>query len=221
MFDTIHYEEVKTRLKGKAALLAVSKQHTAEEIQTAYDMGQRMFGENKANELCRKAEVLPKDIEWHFIGHLQRNKVRQILPVVSCIQSLDSVRLAQEIEKEAARIDRTVSCLLEFHLALCDENKTGLPEEDALAILKACRLPHIRIEGIMAMGPHTEDEAEIRRVFERGYALFRRLQKEDENIRILSMGMSGDYQIAVSCGANLVRLGSCLFRRDDGADPLF
>ena len=215
MFDTEHYEEVKERLKGRAVLCAVSKMHTAEEIRTAYDRGQRIFGENKANELAAKAEALPKDIEWHFIGHLQRNKVKTVLPHVSCIQSLDSERLAQEIEKEAAKLDKTVSCLLEFHLALEDENKTGLPEEDALEILKACRLPHLRIEGIMAMGPHTEDEAEIRAVFERARALFERLRQEDPNIRILSMGMSDDYPIAVSCGANLVRIGSYLFHNEE------
>ena len=211
MFDREHYKEVLERLDGRARLCAVSKMHTEEEIRAAYDNGQRIFGENKANELCRKAEALPKDIEWHFIGHLQRNKVRQILPYVSCIQSLDSLRLAMVIEKEAARIDKEISCLLEFHLALSDFNKTGLPEEMAGKMLKACNLPHINIEGIMAMGPHTEDEEEIRRVFERGHALFERLQKEDEKIRILSMGMSDDYPIAVSCGANLVRIGSYLF----------
>ncbi|MBR2794020.1 MAG: YggS family pyridoxal phosphate-dependent enzyme [Solobacterium sp.] len=211
MFDKDHYEEVKKRLEGRAELCAVSKMHSIEEIQCAYDMGQRRFGENKAAELVSKANALPKDIEWHFIGHLQRNKVKQILPYVSCIESLDSVRLAETIEKEAAKLDKTVSCLLEFHLALKDENKTGLPEEEALEVLRACQLPHINIKGIMAMGPHTEDEAEIREVFQRGRALFERLQKEDRNLTVLSMGMSDDYPIAVDCGATLVRIGSYLF----------
>jgi hypothetical protein len=183
-----------------------------EDILAAYELGQRIFGENHAAELCEKAKNLPQDIQWHFIGHLQRNKVKAILPYVSCIQSLDSMRLAEVIEKEAAKQDRIVSCLLEFHLALSDTNKTGLLEGDAMEMLEKCReLKHIKIDGIMTMGPHTEAEDEIRRVFERGHDLFLRLQEKDPNIRILSMGMSDDYMTALDCGSNMVRIGSYLF----------
>ncbi|MBO7703864.1 MAG: YggS family pyridoxal phosphate-dependent enzyme [Solobacterium sp.] len=215
MFDEITYRAVLSELHDKAVLCAVSKMHTAEEIQTAYDLGQRIFAENKAAELSSKAEALPKDIEWHFIGHLQRNKVKQVLPHVSLIQSLDSKRLADEIEKEAAKLNRTVSCLLEFHLAEADTNKTGLDPKDAEEMLEYCqKLPHIRIKGIMAMGPHTEDEQEIETVFARGAALFQSLQKKDPSLTVLSMGMSDDYPIAVKAGANMVRIGSRLFKGD-------
>ncbi len=213
MFDKEHYLRVKEQLNGRAELCAVSKKHTCEEIQAAYDLGQRVFGENHAAELCTKAQQLPQDISWHFIGHLQRNKVKAVLPYVSCIQSLDSLRLAQVIEKEAAKIGKTVPCLLEFHLASEDTNKTGLLEEEAEPMLEECRkLEHLRIDGIMTMGPHTEDEAEIRRVFEQARGLYERLREKEEGIHILSMGMSDDYQTALACGSNMVRIGSYLFR---------
>ncbi len=214
MFAEEVYQEVLHELNGRARLCAVSKMHSAEEIQHAYDLGQRIFGENKANELCMKAEALPKDIEWHFIGHLQRNKVRQILPCVSCIQSLDSVRLAREIEKEAAKLNRTVDCMLEFHLASSDTNKTGLLPEEADMMLEECaKLPHVRLVGMMTMGPHTEEEKEIRRVFAEGHNLFTKLSQQNSDIRILSMGMSDDYLLALDAGSNMVRIGSKLFRR--------
>lgn len=215
MFAEKEYRAICLETEGRAVLCAVTKRHTVEEIRNAYDLGQRIFAENKAQELCRKAPELPDDIEWHFIGHLQRNKVRQILPYVSCIQSLDSLRLAETIEQEAARLNRVVSCLLEFHLASDDLNKTGLAESDAFEMMKACAaLPHIRIDGIMAMGPHTEDEAEIRSVFEEGRRLFDSLKSQYPSIHILSMGMSDDYPLALDAGANMIRIGSKLFQED-------
>ena len=215
MFAETEYNAVRKELEGRAVLCAVSKHHTPEEIMRAYDLGQRVFGENKAQELIRKAQVLPDDIKWHFIGHLQRNKVRQILPYVSCIQSLDSLRLAETIEKEAALCGRIVSCLLEFHLAENDINKTGLMTEDAGPMMEACSaMPHIRIDGIMAMGPHTEDPEAVRAVFRRGYELFSALRKDYSSLSILSMGMSDDYPLALEAGANMVRIGSKLFQED-------
>ncbi len=216
MFAEEEYRQIREQLEGRASLCAVTKKHTAEEIRQAYDLGQRVFGENKAQELTAKAEVLPEDIKWHFIGHLQRNKVKQILPYVSCIQSLDSLRLAEAIEKEASAHQKTISCLLEFHLAKDDLNKTGLLPEEAESVLEACmKLPHIRIDGIMAMGPHTEDTAEIHTVFREGRILFERLKKTCPSIHILSMGMSDDYLIALEEGANMVRIGSKLFQQEE------
>ena len=215
MFAKEEYRRIQAECKDHATLCVVSKKHSVQEIQEAYDLGQRIFGENRVQELLEKAPQLPKDIEWHFIGHLQRNKVRQVLPLLSCIQSLDSLRLAQVIEQEAAAINKTISCLLEFHLALEDTNKTGLRKEEARAMLEACAsFPHIHVEGIMAMGPHTEDDAEIRAVFEEGFQLYESLRTVDPSLQILSMGMSDDYPIALEAGSNLIRIGSRLFLQE-------
>ncbi|MBQ1326001.1 MAG: YggS family pyridoxal phosphate-dependent enzyme [Solobacterium sp.] len=207
-----HYNEVKTTIGPDVSLLVVSKTRSEEEIMAYYALGQRCFGENHAQEILAKKD-LPADIEWHFIGHLQRNKVRSIAPYVSMVESLDNLPLAKVIEKECARIGKVMPCLAEFHLAVQDENKTGLAEEDAFAFIdEIMKLPHIHLEGIMAMGPHTEDEEEIRRIFLQGKELFDRIrEKYGDQIRILSMGMSDDYRIAVECGSTQVRIGSYLF----------
>ena len=207
-----HYEEVKTIIGPDVRLLVVSKTRSEEEIMAYYALGQRCFGENHAQEILAKKD-LPADIEWHFIGHLQRNKVRSIAPYVSMIESLDNLPLAKVIEKECARIGKVMPCLAEFHLALQDENKTGLAQEDAFAFIdEVMQLPHIHLEGIMAMGPHTEDEEEIRRIFLQGKALFDRIRERyGDQIRILSMGMSDDFRIAAECGSTQVRIGSYLF----------
>lgn len=203
-------------IAGKAALTVVTKKRSVEQIMYYYDHGERCFGENHAQELVEKAEVLPKDIQWQFIGHLQRNKVRMVLPYVDRIQSLDSLELAREIEKECTKENRTMKCLAEFHLAEEDENKTGLAKEDAIPFLDACaRLPHLHVEGIMVMGPHTQDQDRIREVFTQAHDLYLSLRERyGEGIRILSMGMSADYPIAVDCGSNMVRVGTYLFTED-------
>ena len=209
-----HYETVKNSLNG-AELCIVTKYRSTEEILSYYAEGERIFAENHAQELLAKAPLLPDDIRWQFIGHLQRNKVRSILPYVSCIQSLDSLELAKVIEKEAARIGKTVSVLAEFHLAEEDENKTGLQKEDASAFFtEVMKLEHLDLCGIMAMGPHTQDSERICSVFREGKELFDALQKEygSEKIRILSMGMSSDYTLALSCGSTMVRIGTYLFQ---------
>jgi pyridoxal phosphate enzyme (YggS family) len=207
--------EVLASLPEGVELVAVSKFHPADMIREAYDCGQRIFGESHVQELQAKRATLPDDIQWHFIGHLQRNKVKQILPYVSCIQSLDSLRLAETIEKEAAALGRTVSCLLEFHLAAQDTRKTGLLPEEADAMMQACQnLPHLSIDGIMAMGPHTDDADAVRAVFREGRGLYDRLRAEYPSIHILSMGMSDDYLLALEAGSNMVRIGSKLFQED-------
>lgn len=207
-----HYEQVKRTAGSTAELLVVSKTRSKEEIMAYYELGQRAFGENHAQEILAKKD-LPSDIQWHFIGHLQRNKVKSIAPYVSMVESLDNLALARVIDKECAKIGRIMPCLAEFHLAVQDENKTGLAEEDALTFIEeVMKLPNIRLEGMMAMGPHTDDREEIRRVFTHGRELFERLRDTfGEQFHILSMGMSDDYDIAVECGSTEIRVGSYLF----------
>ena len=208
------YTEVKKALGTKASLCIVSKHRTPEQILSYYEAGERVFGENRITELKAKYDVLPKDIEWHFIGHLQKNKVRDTVRCVSCIQSVDSRALAECIEKECAKQNKTMRIFAEFHLADEDENKTGLSPEEAFDFFDACQnCPHLDLCGIMVMGPHTEDTERIREVFSEAHALFTRLQNRygSEKITTLSMGMSDDYEIALSCGSTMVRLGTCLF----------
>ena len=179
-----------------------------------YETGERIFGENHAKELVEKAKQLPEDIQWQFIGHLQRNKVKDILPYVTLIQSLDNMALAQVIEKEASKIDKQIDVLVEFHLAQDDLNKTGLAKEEAIPFITNClACKHIHIKGIMVMGPHTEDEEKIASVFAEANQLFHQIREAfpEEDIRILSMGMSDDYPIALANGSTMVRIGTYLF----------
>jgi pyridoxal phosphate enzyme (YggS family) len=212
-----HYETVRSVIAGKAQLCVVTKKRSKAEIMAYYDLGERMFGENHAQELLDKVD-LPADIRWQFIGHLQTNKVRQIVPYVDCVQSLDSLALAKELDKQSRRLGRVMKCLAEFHLAEADANKTGLARADAIPFLDACKAyPNIEVCGIMVMGPHTGDTAKIAAVFRDAHQLYLELQKHcgAAQIRILSMGMSADYPIAVAEGANLVRIGTYLFEEGD------
>ncbi len=209
-----HYENIKKQLGNSCCLCAVTKRRTVEEVMPLYEAGERDFAENRADELKHKYEAMPKDIRWHFIGHLQKNKVRTVLPMVSLIQSLDSPELARIIEKEAARIGRTVDVLVELHLAVEDTAKTGLTTEEADALIGQCmELPHVRVCGIMVMGPHTDDTERIREVFEEARTFYLKMQEKygKETIHILSMGMSSDYAIALECGSDMVRIGTYLF----------
>lgn len=208
-----HYDTVKRNIGPGVQLCAVTKRRSLEEILSLYEAGERIFAENRADELIARAEALPKDIQWHFIGHLQRNKVRRLLPYVSMIQSLDSIALAEEIEKEAARLNRIVPVLAEFHLALEDTGKSGLSPDQAEEVFDRCfALAHLRPEGIMVMGPHGADQKRIAEVFTAARRLYESLQERyGSDIRILSMGMSSDYETAVSCGSNMVRIGTYLF----------
>lgn len=198
-------------------LVAVSKTHSVEEIMEAYQTGQRCFAENKAQELSAKQPLLPSDIEWHFIGHLQSNKVKYIAPFVSLIHSVDSLKLLQVIDKEASKNGRTISCLLQFHIAE-EDTKFGLDIEEAEEILesKAYReLKNISIAGIMSMATFTDDYDQVRREFRHLKAIFDQLKGKyfahDPAFREISMGMSDDYEIAVSEGSTLVRIGSSIF----------
>lgn len=210
-----HYQKVKEVL-GKASLVVVTKHHSAPEILEYYNAGERAFGENRVSELKEKYSVLPSDIRWQFIGHLQKNKVRPVVKMASCIQSLDSLELAMEINRECQKISKVMSCLVEVHLAAEDTNKTGIPKEELLPLLKQCEtMENISIDGLMVMGPHTEDKQRIQEVFSQAHTLFCEAQKNYPSLQVLSMGMSDDYEIALTCGSNMVRIGSYLFETGD------
>lgn len=210
-------ERVKSKLPENVELVAVSKFHPVEALQEAYDAGQRLFGENRAQELVAKAPHLPNDIRWHFLGHLQKNKVRAIMPYVSVIESVDSISLLKLIEKEAARIDRTVDVLLQLHVAQ-EETKSGFSVEEVLEAGEAGELtcyPHIHVCGVMAMASLTDDMEQVAREFDLVRRTYLTLKDgpfdESEDFNHLSMGMSDDWQVAVQYGATLVRIGTAIF----------
>ena len=207
-------ESFTAQLPEGVQLVAVSKFHPVEELAEAYEAGQRLFGENRAQELVAKAPQLPADIRWHFIGHLQKNKVRAIMPHVSVIESVDSVELLKLIEKEAARIERTVDVLLQLHVAQ-EETKSGFKEEEVLDILfRADKYKNIRFCGLMGMASHTDNEEDIRADFARiadFKAYLDDLFPELADFKELSIGMSGDWKIALDYGATIVRIGTAIF----------
>lgn len=208
---------VRDTLADGVALVAVSKFHPAAAIEEAYAEGQRVFGESREQELRTKHETLPTDIQWHFIGHLQTNKVRYIAPYVSVIETVDSLRLMQEIDRQAQRCGRVIDILLELHLAQ-EESKSGFEPDELLALLATGEpqaLQGIRIRGIMMMATQTDDETQIAAEFDRAATLFDKIQAEyfadsaDFNIR--SYGMSHDYRIAQQHRATHVRIGTAIF----------
>ena len=201
----------------QAQLVAVSKTKPVEQIQALYDLGQRDFGENRVQELVEKAAVLPPDIRWHLIGHLQTNKVKYIAPFVHLIHSVDSPRLLQEIEKQARQEERQIGCLLQFKIAE-EETKYGLELENAVELLESdafAEYTGVRIEGVMGMATFTEEEEQVRREFKNLSTIFQQLKNrffaDDPAFRTISMGMSGDYPIALEEGSTMVRIGSLLF----------
>ncbi|MFN6946023.1 MAG: YggS family pyridoxal phosphate-dependent enzyme [Cytophagaceae bacterium] len=205
-------------------LVAVSKTYPPEEILKAWNLGQRMFGENKVQEMTEKWEVLPKDIQWHMIGHLQRNKVKYIAPYVHLIHSVDSLRLLKEINKEAFRNERIIDCLLQIHIA-AEETKFGLSEEEAFSILNSDEfqtMGNVRITGLMGMATNTTNQEKIRGEFQFLRALFEKIKSAFSgnsriNITELSMGMSSDYEIAIEEGSTMIRIGSAIFGKRDYA----
>lgn len=195
-------------LPEHVTLVCVSKFHPAEAIMEAYEAGERDFGESRVQELCAKQAVLPADIRWHFIGHLQTNKVRQIVPFVHLIQSVDSERLLDVIEAEAARINRVIKVLLEVHVAH-EKTKSGFDvSELAGALSRIDQRKHVQICGLMTMATNTDDEAEIHRCFR---ALRDIAAAHGMSDKILSYGMSDDYHLAIEDGSNMVRIGSKIF----------
>ena len=207
-------KELHASLPQGVTLVAVSKFHPIEALNEAYKVGQRIFGESRVQELLVKHEAMPKDIEWQMIGHLQTNKVRQIVPFVSLIQSVDSVRLAECINREAERIGRVVDILLEIHVAQ-EESKTGWRYDELVEYLQSgamAELKNIRVRGIMGMATNTNDEEVIRHDFERLAECKRELAVHfGEEFDTLSMGMSDDYELAIECGSTMVRIGSSIF----------
>ena len=207
-------EALQASLPQGVTLVAVSKFHPVEALKEAYESGQRIFGESRVQELLVKYEALPKDIEWQMIGHLQTNKVRQIVPFISLIQSVDSVRLAECINREAERIGRVVDILLEIHIAQ-EESKTGWHYNSLVEYLQSgafAELRNIRVRGVMGMATNTDDEAVIRHDFERLAECKRELAEHfGEEFDTLSMGMSDDYELAIECGSTMVRIGSSIF----------
>ena len=212
-----HIRAIEAQLPPTVRLVAVSKFHPAEAVGQAYEAGQRLFGESHAQELVPKAQTLPADIEWHFIGHLQTNKVRQIVPYVSCIQSVDSERLLQEIDKQASRFGRVVDVLLQFHIAQ-EETKSGFLYDECVALLlsEAFRqMSSVRVVGVMGMATATDDERQVRLEFRHLKQIFNRLKQQffadREEFKEISMGMSHDWPVAVEEGATLVRIGTAIF----------
>ncbi|AZI22948.1 YggS family pyridoxal phosphate-dependent enzyme [Chryseobacterium taklimakanense] len=206
------YEEVLQQLPSHIQLVAVSKTHPVEKIQLVYDFGQRVFGENKVQELVEKAPLLPNDIQWHLIGHLQRNKVKYIAEFVDTVQSVDSEKLLDEINRQAGKCNRKIKVLLQVKIAE-EETKFGLEVSETKELfLKWLQgnFPNVEITGLMGMATFTDNEAQIRREFSFLKRLFDQLSLQ-HRLQTLSMGMSGDFPIAIDCGANSVRVGSAIF----------
>ena len=209
--------EVLGNLPAGVNLVAISKFHPNEYIEAAYAEGQRIFGESHEQELARKVESLPKDIEWHFIGHLQTNKVKYIAPYISMIESVDSLKLLKEINKQAAKHDRVVKVLLELHIAE-EETKSGFSFDACRELLEAGEwrtMEHVQICGIMMMASNTDDEQQIAQEFDAAYAFFKEVKEkyfaDDDAFCERSWGMSHDYRIAVKHGSNMVRVGTTIF----------
>ncbi|MFQ3576047.1 MAG: YggS family pyridoxal phosphate-dependent enzyme [Cytophagales bacterium] len=201
-------------LPEKVTLVAVSKTYPIEAILEAYNAGQRHFGENKVQEMIVKHEDLPKDIQWHLIGHLQKNKVKYIVPFIHLIHSVDSFDLLLEIEKRASNAGRIINCLLQVHIAK-EESKFGMDEKELNEVLEKMHLmKHTHVKGLMGMATNTDDLQVVKQEFIELKSLFDQLSgKEIPNtsMETLSMGMSGDYQLAIECGSNCVRIGSSIF----------
>ncbi len=216
--DIEKYKQLLDEIKPyRARLVAVSKTKPVEDIMQLYNAGQRIFGENKVQELAAKYEQLPKDIEWHLIGHLQTNKVKYIAPFVSLIQSVDSLKLLQEIDKQAAKNNRIINCLLQVYIA-SEETKFGLDEQELNQLITSTgftALKNVRICGLMGMATNTDNEALIEHEFASLKAMFAKLKNTHFNnagwFTEISMGMSSDYNLALKQGATLIRVGSILF----------
>ncbi|NVJ62989.1 MAG: YggS family pyridoxal phosphate-dependent enzyme [Flavobacteriaceae bacterium] len=213
MSITSDLNQLLSALPESVTLVAVSKTKPNEAIVEAYQVGQRVFGENKVQELVSKWETLPKDIEWHMIGHLQRNKVKYIAPFVSLIHSVDSVRLLQEIDKQAKKNNRVIDCLLQVHIAQ-EDTKFGFDEAELVEFINSSypnELNNVRIRGLMGMATFTSEEDQLRTEFSSLKQIYERQKTAFEDFDILSMGMSGDYQLAIEEGSTMIRVGSAIF----------
>jgi pyridoxal phosphate enzyme (YggS family) len=209
--------DIRKNIPSGCTLIAVSKTQPPEKILEAYQAGQRVFGENRAQELASKAKELPADIEWHMIGHLQTNKVKYIAPVVSLIHSVDSPKLLEEIDRQAQKVKRVIPCLLQVHIAE-EDTKFGFSPEEIVSFIDSndwIKLANIEVRGLMGMATFTDDEAQLRREFRTLKSLYDRLKARSlpdrVSMRELSMGMSGDYKLAIEEGSTMVRIGTAIF----------
>lgn len=208
--------KIKNQIPKNVTLVAVSKTKSEADIMEAYATGQKIFGENKVQELVDKHQNLPKDIEWHFIGHLQSNKVKYLAPFVHLIHGVDSLKLLTEINKQGVKNERIINCLLQFHIA-SEEAKFGFYKEEVIELLQSAEfkaLQNIRIVGVMGMATYTDDEEQIRQEFSNLKSYFDEIKEKymsQDYFSEISMGMSADYQIAIEEGSTMVRLGSSIF----------
>ena len=209
-------KQLQASIPEGVTLVAVSKFHPVEALQEAYAAGQRVFGENKAQELLLKQEVMPKDIQWHMIGHVQTNKVKFMAPFVSLIHGVDSLKLLQEIDKQAKKNNRTIDCLLQIYIAE-EETKFGLDEEEVGTLLSSStfqELKNIRVVGLMGMATFTDNQNQIKKEFTHLKTIFdnrKIINTSNCQLNTISMGMSGDYKLAIDCGSTMVRIGSSIF----------
>ena len=206
---------IKTSLPEHVTLVAVSKTKPVSDLMQAYEAGQRIFGENKIQEMADKWEEMPKDIQWHMIGHVQTNKVKFMAPFVNLIHGVDSLKLLQEINKQALKNNRIIDCLLQIHIAE-EETKFGLDENELNELISSSEfkeLKNIRTLGLMGMATFTEDQNQIKKEFQHLKSIFDSIKEKDvlQDASTISMGMSGDYQLAIECGSTMVRIGSSIF----------
>jgi pyridoxal phosphate enzyme (YggS family) len=206
---------IKNNLPKGVTLVAVSKTKPVPDLMEAYEAGERVFGENKIQEMAEKWEQMPKDIQWHMIGHVQTNKVKFMAPFVSLVHGVDSFKLLKEINKQAAKNDRVIDCLLQMHIAE-EETKFGLDQEELnnlLASTEFQEMKNVQIKGLMGMATFTDNQNQIKKEFTQLKSIFDDLSNNDElqHCTILSMGMSGDYQLAIECGSTMIRIGSSIF----------
>ncbi len=214
--DNLH--RIQASLPQNVTLVAVSKTKPVSDLMEAYEAGQRIFGENKIQEMTDKWETMPKDIQWHMIGHVQTNKVKYMAPFVSLIHGVDSLKLLQEINKQAQKNNRVIDCLLQVYIAE-EESKFGLDEEELSEVLKQVQhdtgeFNYIRIVGLMGMATFTDNQTQIKKEFSRLKTIFDQfanLNTKNCQLNTLSMGMSGDYKLAIECGSTMVRIGSSIF----------
>jgi pyridoxal phosphate enzyme (YggS family) len=208
--------KIKSQLPSNVTLVAVSKTKPVEDLMEAYNAGQRIFGENKIQEMTEKWQQMPKDIEWHMIGHVQSNKVKYMIPYVKLIHGVDSLKLLKEINRQAVRWRKNINCLLQIHIAE-EETKFGLNENELIELLNSDEfkeMTNIKVIGLMGMATFTDNQGQIKKEFQNLKNIFDKLQQlETLNLKLetLSMGMSGDYQLAIDCGSTMVRIGSSIF----------
>lgn len=205
--------QIKSTIPDQVLLVAVSKTKPISDLMEGYEAGQRIFGENKIQEMAEKWEQMPKDIQWHMIGHVQTNKVKFMAQFVNLIHGVDSFKLLQEINKQALKHNRIIDCLLQVHIAE-EETKFGLDEKELAYLLSSTEiqeLKNIRIVGLMGMATFTDNKDQVKKEFTHLKSIFDQVAIQNSQIVILSMGMSGDYQLAIECGSTMVRIGSSIF----------